>query len=164
VAVGAGTARALHRNGVRQVVFPDRDQTSEGLLGLPLWQQTRGTVGLVSAPGGRDLIEPALRARGLQVRRADVYRREPLPARPATLARLRRLTRVIVVITSAEALDSVVAALGRPPPGWKAVVSSARLQQIACAAGFAGVLRAAGPGGDALIECLRDHAKAERFR
>lgn len=164
VAVGAGTAGALRRIGVRQVVYPDRQQTSEGLLGLPLWQQARGAVGLVSAPGGRDLIEPALRARGLRVRRADVYHREPVAPRPAALARLRRLARAIVVISSAEAWDTVATALGRPPPGWMAVVSSARLEQIARSAGFGEVLRAAGPGADALIDCLLDHAKAERFR
>lgn len=164
VAVGAGTARALRRLGVRQVVYPDQRQTSEGLLDLPVWQEAQGMVGLVSAPGGRDLIEPALGARGLSVQRADVYRREPVPPKPAALARLRRLSRAFVVITSAEAWDSLAAAIGPIPAGWTALVSSARLQRLAHSAGFSVVLCAAGPGVDALLDRLLDHAKAERFR
>ncbi|MFX9532994.1 uroporphyrinogen-III synthase, partial [Acinetobacter baumannii] len=77
------------RAGLEPVAVPER-MDSEGLLALPELRDVRGiAVGLVTAPGGRDAIAPALRARGAQVRRADVYRRLPLPPSPRTLARLR---------------------------------------------------------------------------
>src|SRR5688572_24109224 len=63
-AVGAGTAAALRRAGIADVQSPAR-MDSEGLLALPALQDVRGRdVGLVTAPGGRGEITPALRARG----------------------------------------------------------------------------------------------------
>ena len=91
-AVGAGTAAALRRAGVHEVQAPTR-MDSEGLLALPALQDVAGRdVGLVTAPGGRGEITPALLARGARVLRADVYAREPVPLsaqRAATAARRR---------------------------------------------------------------------------
>src|SRR5690606_35454972 len=64
VAVGPGTARGLARAGVRDVQVPARSD-SEGLLALPTLRRVAGTsVGLVTAPGGRGLLQPTLEARG----------------------------------------------------------------------------------------------------
>ena len=63
-AVGAGTAAALRRAGIGDVQSPAR-MDSEGLLALPVLQEVHGRdVGLVTAPGGRGEIAPALAARG----------------------------------------------------------------------------------------------------
>src|SRR5689334_16436748 len=78
-AVGSGTAAALTRSGVAEVQAPSR-MDSEGLLALPALQDVAGTsIGLVTAPGGRGEISPALQARGATVIRADVYSRDVVP-------------------------------------------------------------------------------------
>jgi uroporphyrinogen-III synthase len=141
-AVGDGTARALARQGVAATIPRDRSD-SEGLLALPELKRVRGRrIALVGAPGGRDLIAPALRRRGAKVEAIHVYRRVP-----------PRLTRrhfdalaaardpMILLVSSGEALTNLVALL--PPPALVRlraqilVVSSARLVALARAPAFA---------------------------
>ena len=94
--VGAGTAAALHRAGVRDAQSPAR-MDSEGVLALAPLQDVDGIdVGLVTAPGGRDAIAPALRARGARVLRADVYDRVPWPPSSRALAALHEIGRAHV--------------------------------------------------------------------
>src|SRR5690606_3210293 len=82
LAVGAGTAAALRRAGVAGVAAPAR-MDSEGLLALPALGAVRGrSIGLVTAPGGRNLIAPTLARRGARIVRAEVYARVAVaPAR-----------------------------------------------------------------------------------
>jgi uroporphyrinogen-III synthase len=146
-AVGDGTARALARHGIASVVPHDRSD-SEGLLALAELRKVRGhRIALVGAPGGRDLIAPALRRRGARVEALHVYRREP-----------PRLTRrhfdaieaagdpLITLVSSGEALGHLVALL--PPPllarlrSQVLVVSSARLAGAARESDFAEVVLA----------------------
>ena len=87
-AVGAGTRRGLQRTG-SDAVAPAR-MDSEGVLDLPsiTGLAAGDRVGIVTAPGGRGAIAQALRARGIEVVRADVYARVPMPFRADALARL----------------------------------------------------------------------------
>ncbi len=150
MAVGAGTARALQRHGVAPVHRPAR-MDSEGLLALPaLAACLPGEVGLVTAPGGRGVLTPALEARGARVVRADVYRRVALALRPATLRRLaEHHASSVLALSSGEALLTVLPQL--PPPlarAWRArpvVAASERLAALALAQGFVDVHRSAGP-------------------
>jgi uroporphyrinogen-III synthase len=140
-AIGAGTARALARHDVRAVIPARAD--SEGLLALPELARLRGRrCVIVGAPGGRNAIAPALRRRGARVESVYVYRRVPA-----------RLTRrhfdalaaapdpLLTLVSSAEALTNIVAALPAPlADRLKActlVVSSERLAGIARGMGFA---------------------------
>ena len=143
-AVGAGTAAALHRAGVTGVDAPSR-MDSEGLLALPALQRLEGrSVGLVTAPGGRGVIAPALAARGARVRRADVYERIPVAPAPGALARLRALDGdLYLALSSGEALQLVLQSL---PPELLArlrqacvLAASERLAALARSAGFADV-------------------------
>ena len=143
-AIGEGTARALARHGIAATI-PRERADSEGLLALPELRSVRGRrIALVGAPGGRDLIAPALRRRGAKVDAIHVYRRAP-----------PRLTRrhfdalalapdpVITLVSSGEALANLVALL--PAPGLAKiraqalVVSSARLAALAREHAFAEV-------------------------
>ena len=141
LAVGAGTAAALERAGVADVVSPSR-MDSEGLLALPPLRQLQGrSVGMVTAPGGRGLIAPALAARGARVRRADVYERVPVTPSPRALARLRALDAPLyLALSSAEALqrllDVVPAALLARLRAAQVLAASERLADLARAAGF----------------------------
>lgn len=148
LAVGAGTARALQHAGVDTVLSPTRMQ-AEGLLDLPALTAVAGLdVGLVTAPGGRGLIEAVLRDRGARVVRADVYRRERVDIRRSRFAALQRLaTPCVLLVTSGEALaaflDQVPAALALRLAAGPVVVSSERLEVLVREAGFARVSRAA---------------------
>lgn len=149
-AVGAGTAAALARAGVHAVAHPQR-MDSEGLLDLPGLQALRGSrLGLVTAPGGRGLLQPALQARGAQVVRADVYAREPLPPPPRAVAALRATHGPLVLaISSGEALTQVLAQLPADAAATlraaRAVAASARLAALAREHGLREVVVAAGP-------------------
>jgi len=142
-AVGAGTAAALRRAGIADVSTPAR-MDSEGLLALPGLQALDGTtLGLVTAPGGRGEITPALQQRGARVLRADVYERVAIAPSPRALAALRALDAPAwLALSSAAALDTLLAAL--PVDAIAAlhrarvVAASARLAQLARGHGFAG--------------------------
>ena len=142
-AVGAGTAAALRRAGIDAVVSPSR-MDSEGLLALAELQSPRGrSVGLIAAPGGRDLIAPTLRKRGARVLRADVYRRVEAALSHVSVSRLRALrSRPWVAASSGEALALVLsrlpAELADKLRMADVAAASERLAQAAREAGFRG--------------------------
>lgn len=143
LAVGSGTRRALHRLGVAADA-PGR-MDSEGLLAMPqLAAVASRRIGLVAGAGGRDRLAPALRLRGAVVLRADVYARVPLPLPPKRLDALAAVLadprQVLLPVSSGEALQHVL--VGLPAPLRKpfariaVVAASARLADVARAAGF----------------------------
>jgi uroporphyrinogen-III synthase len=164
VAVGSGTARALHRAGVVSVQSPAR-MDSEGLLGLPALQTLDGTtVGLVTAPQGRDVLATELRARGAELLRADVYTRVPVMLSSRALHRLRALDAAAsLTLSSGAALQQllanapadVVSRLQAMP----VVAASQRLVQVAHDAGFADATAAEGPMPRQILAAM-----ARRFR
>lgn len=158
LAVGAGGAQALRRAGVATVQAPRR-MDSEGVLALAALA-TPGSVGLVTAPGGRGVIAPALAARGGTVVRADVYQRQPLPPSPRALAALLALQPpACVAVSSGEALELVldswpaqaVAALRR----CSVVAASERLASLARGRGFTRSASADSPRPAALAALAR---------
>ncbi|WP_246455068.1 uroporphyrinogen-III synthase [Thermomonas brevis] len=162
LAVGAGTRRALARAGI-DAISPTR-MDSEGLLGLPQLEYVLGKrIGLVTAPGGRGVLAPALAARGATVLRANVYARTAvaLPARQreALDAALQRPARVLLALSSGEALDALLAQAAAPGLRKAAVVAaSERLAEMARAAGFRRIAIAASARPAALL-----HAAADAF-
>lgn len=158
-AMGHGTAAALHRHGIDEVVVPSMRSDSEGLLAHPALAATsiRGRhVALVGAPGGRGLLERTLRARGAHVSHVNVYRRRAARLDRRHHDRLRALRgRCCVLLSSAEALANLQQAL--PAPLWQrltrclAVASSARLRDAARAAGFRRVVVANSAAADDLL-------------
>jgi uroporphyrinogen-III synthase len=169
-ALGEGTAAALRRAGIARVSVPERGATSEQLLALPELQSVRGqTVGLLTAPGGRDLIASALTARGANVLRAEVYARSPLPIAPGRRQALAALPRrTALLVSSGEALTTLWQALDarerealcRRP----AVASSERLRTQLQTLGFVRVARAENARPAALLDALAAQVSAGRFR
>ncbi|AIC13006.1 uroporphyrinogen-III synthase [Xylella fastidiosa Mul-MD] len=146
--VGASTARVLQHCGITRVLHPTQ-MNSEGLLTL-LAQQPPTEVGLITAPGGRDLLQQKLLENGIRLHRADVYERQPLRLRTATLDTLQRnATRSLLALSSAEALalllpqwpDNLRRILYQRP----VIATSKRLEDLACARGFISVYRTTGP-------------------
>lgn len=147
-AVGEGTAGALRRAGIAQVLAPTR-MDSEGLLALPGLDGVEGRdVGLVTAPGGRGRLALELQRRGARILRADVYARIPVRPSSTAVARLRSLRGGLwLALSSGEALQLLLHAL--PPPALRALrrarvaAGSERLAAIAREAGFGRITVAA---------------------
>lgn len=162
-AVGSATAYALRRAGIVDVVIPDR-MDSEGLLSLPALQHVKGcSIGLLTAPGGRDLIATVLRERGAEVRRADVYQRVTQPLSTASIRRLRAYAGPLLLpVSSGEALLGVLA--GAPADiaarlrNAGVLVASVRLAALAREAGCVHVHVAAGPRPAQLLAAAFGHA------
>ncbi len=169
-ALGSGSAAALRRAGIAAVQTPEHGSDSEALLALPALQSLRGEqVGLITAPGGRGLIERQLLARGAQVRKAEVYRREALEIAPARLQALAELgPESALLMTSAEAFAPLWQAL--TPAARKrlqarpCVVASERLQAQARALGFRKLVRAGDASPASLLSALAGYVKSARFR
>ncbi|MGO1071029.1 uroporphyrinogen-III synthase [Lysobacter sp. CA199] len=156
LAVGAATAAALREFGIADALWPER-MDSEGLLALPQLQHIDGaTIGLLTAPGGRGVLAPALQARGARVLRADIYAREPATLSRTEVARLVALDApAVLALSSGEALQRVFAQL--PPQaierlrGVRVSAASPRLAALARTFGFADVGLADGPGAAQLL-------------
>lgn len=148
VAIGRGTARALQRHGISAQV-PNARQDSEGVLALPPLQQARGRrVAVITAPGGRGLLQQQLVAQGATLREVHVYQRTAsrLNRRHAE-AVLQLPAGACVLLSSAEAIGNLKQQL--PHQAWErlcqatAVVSSERIGAAARAAGFTHLYEAA---------------------
>ena len=164
IAVGSGTAAALRTAGIDNVDCPAR-MDSEGLLELPALQDLKGVqIGLVTAPEGREILSAALRERGAEILRADVYARLPAPLPVRTLRKLSKLEApAVLALSSGAALQALLerapADVLRGLRSQPVVAASARLQQFARDAGFAEVELAEGPLPTQLIAAM-----ARRFR
>lgn len=168
-AVGAGTAAALRRAGVDEVAAPAR-MDSEGLLALPGLRGVRGgDIGMLTAPGGRGRIAPALRRRGARVLRADVYERVPVAPSPRAVAALLEFDAPAwLLLSSGEALghlldalsEDAVAALRRA----RVVAASERLARLAGDQGFRRIVTAASARPRDLLDAAARAASASRKR
>lgn len=159
-AVGSGTAAALRRAGIDEVQAPTR-MDSEGLLALPGLQDLQGqALALLTAPGGRGLLQPALAARGARVKRVDLYRRTATT--PAAMAVRRLLAcpadRMWLALSSAEALDSVLQRLPASAAAHlrsaRVAAASTRLAEHARSQGFGSVVLATGPRPAQLLAAM----------
>lgn len=113
-AVGPGTANALRRLGVSQVVVPAQRFDSEGLLAEAFFAEAQchgQAFALIRGEGGRDFMAQTLRARGARVDEAAVYRRclhpEVLPRLAEWLA-ADQSTQDTLLISSSESLLRVM--------------------------------------------------------
>jgi len=169
IAIGSGTARALRRAGVAEVLLPARAMRSEDVLALEALSPPPRRVGLVTAPGGRGLLPAALAARGASVLRADVYRREAARLSSRARAGLQRLRPpAAVLLSSGEALANV---LDQLEPGERAqllaacvVAASSRLADEARRGGFVSVIEAGSTLPRQQLAALARHAKPGGFR
>jgi len=113
-AVGAATARALHAEGIPDVLAPADRFDSEALLDLLPAEAVRGqTILLFHGEGGRERLAEGLAARGAHVVHAVCYRRQrPASPDPEPLAQLARGNIDIIVATSGEALENLTVMVG----------------------------------------------------
>lgn len=169
-AVGAGSARALARRGVPGARHPAR-MDAEGLLALPGLDAAAFArdprVGVLGAPGGREVLLPALRARGAEPRMAEVYARAAPRRRPGDAAAVLALdpARSLLALSSAEALghvlDGLPAAAADALRALPVLAASPRLADVARARGCARVAAVAASARPAdLLAAAVAHATA----
>lgn len=157
LAPGAGSVRALQRRGVVEAACPAHRQDSEGLLALPLLDRVRRRrVAVIGAPGGRDLLQRELHARGARLQLVEVYQRSAPRLDRRHFARLECASGPLIsLFSSADALTHLHAQLPKALfahlGASECVVSSGRLAEIAHTLGFARVHVAASPAPAALL-------------
>ena len=157
-AVGAGTAQALGRLGIGAIA-PTQQHNSDALLAVAALATVRGrSIVIIDAPGGRDLLAPALRDRGARVERIHVYQRLPPRLGARHFEKLERAERPwLSLVSSGFALSQLLAVLpGELVARWRRealIVSSPRLAEQAQDAGFADIHVAASALSDDLLDC-----------
>jgi uroporphyrinogen-III synthase len=160
-AIGEGTAEALQAAGLREVVYPLDEWTSEGLLKLADFQQITGQqVALVKGLGGREILAETLTARGAKITQLITYQRSlPIYNDISEYLDLLRQKKIdIIVCTSGESLHNLIKIIGVANQALLfnvlLVVVSSRLVEIAKNAGFKHIFLAANAGHKAIIDTL----------
>ncbi|MDX1379647.1 MAG: uroporphyrinogen-III synthase, partial [Xanthomonadales bacterium] len=124
-----------------------------------------GAVLLVTAPGGRGLLEKTLSELGWEVRRADVYERVPAIYPEQRVDAIRQAGALWTVWTSVEAIQLLRGVL--PRDAWERVragrwfVVSERLAEAARRIGVSQVSLLRGPGNQPIQEGLLEAARVE---
>ncbi len=115
-AVGPGSAQALHRHGVTEVIVPADRFDSEGLLARPELAAVAGRrIVVFRGAGGRELLGDTLRSRGATVDYVECYRRVRSEVDPAPLVRAWDRGEVdAVTVSSSEGLHNLFELLGEP--------------------------------------------------
>jgi uroporphyrinogen-III synthase len=159
-AIGQATTAALAAAGIRIDLVPSERFNSEALLSMPEMRNLdRQKIVIVRGEGGREVLRDALRARGAEVRYAEVYRRAlPTADTSALLSCWRRGGIGIVTVTSGEALENLARLLGengidllRTTP---LIIISPRLEQQAHRLGCRRVIVARAPTDEAVLEAV----------
>ena len=156
MAVGAGTAQSMSKQGLRVDAFPESGASSETLLTLAELKHISGfKVLIVRGKGGRELLADSLMARGAKVDYLEVYQRK-LPSLPEQSIMVA-LEADCMVVTSIAGLDNLCKLLA--PNGDRLIakpllVISERIRQHAIVLGFKQVMVVAGASDDMVMQQL----------
>jgi uroporphyrinogen-III synthase len=163
-AIGKGSKKELEDRGIKQVVAPEKQFDSEGLLALPQFQDMHGKrVIIFRGEGGREFLGDTLISRGATLEYAECYRRaRPVMDTAPLLHRWARGEIHAVTATSGESLHNLFDLLGKPGQQWLKTtplfVSHERIAQTAQGMGLTLTIATA-PGDEGLITGLIKWAK-----
>lgn len=157
-AVGEGTASVLEKSGVREISTPDAGSNSESLLAMTTLQNLKNQrIGLITAPGGRGLIEPELVKRGARVQVAHTYQRKVIAVSAEQLEAIGKLQPPFVVLCSSHEVflsfwqqNTPVLQAKLRQGFW--VLSSPRLQALLQEVGILNATVGPSPRPDAMLE------------
>ena len=167
-AIGAATAQALERSGIRVAAQPQRGADSERLLALPVFAAPTGLrILIVRGAGGRDLLRSELARRGAVVEVVEPYRRVPETPTPAAIAELTAALAsgtAVIAVSSVDVLRSLVQML---PPALEDTLRAAMLvvpgPRVAAAArelGWQGALTESATAEDAaMVRAIVEQAR-----
>ena len=127
LAIGQKTADSLLHAGARSVQTPEH-ATAESLLQLPILQSIAGkTLGLITAPDGRGLLEQELSARGAKLQLAHVYSRQAVRLNARQLQKIDALNaHSAFLVTSQQAFQQFW--------GQLSVIQQAKIKSLVCVA------------------------------
>lgn len=153
--VGQGSAKALLKHGIQQVIVPAERFDSEGLLALPELQNMAGKrVMILRGDSGRELLGDTLKARGATVEYVSCYLRRKHPVDGAALLAAKPDA---ITVTSSEALAHLWASLqetARPTlAAMPLFVPHARIAELARQQGWTNTI-VTESGDDGLIASL----------
>lgn len=114
-AIGPGTAQALGKHGLDDVIVAPEGHDSEALVAHPALQQVAGRrVALIRGIGGRQLLAEHLRGSGARLQVVECYRRlPPEGSLDDKLATWKGARGMAWSATSAEILDNLFALSGQ---------------------------------------------------
>lgn len=159
-ALGEGTASVLRKMGVGNISMPDDGSHSENLLAIPALQDLhQKSVGLITAPGGRGIIEPTLIKRGAQVHVAHTYQRKVVPVAARRLQAIGNLHKPFAVLCSSHEVFRTLWQQITPELREKLrqgfwVLSSTRLQDLLLEDGILNSTVSPSPQPEAMLEHL----------
>ncbi len=142
MAVGSGTATLLNQFNIQDVIHPQENFGSEGLLALPQLQQIKNKkILIIKGEDGRELLSETLINRGAITEELTTYKRV-MPIIDATklLVSWQTSSIALIICTSESSLQNLINLLGTAAQPWLfqqlLLVSSPRLAQIASSLGF----------------------------
>lgn len=163
-AIGKGSRKELENCGIANIIAPEKQFDSEGLLALPQFQDMRGKrVVIFRGEGGREMLGDTLIARGAELEYAECYRRcKPAIDTAPLLHRWARGEVHAVTATSGESLHNLFDLLGKLGQQWlkktPLFVPHERIAQIARGMGLEQVIVTLA-GDEGLITGLNEWAK-----
>lgn len=162
-AVGKGSAAALKRYGIDNVLVPEENFDSEALLEQRELQDMAGKhVVIFRGNGGRQLLGDTLRQRGATVEYAECYiRKKPEIDTAPLLAAWSQGQLHAVIITSSEGLHNlfdIIGELGQQLLKKTPVFTiHERIAQAAKELGVEKVIRASAAGDAGLLESIQEY-------
>lgn len=142
MAVGSGTATALHEQHIYQVHHPDQNYGSEGLLVMPILQNVRDKkIAIIKGIGGRELLTNTLLDRGAHIEEIATYQRSlPVYENKFFVSEWQKTGIDIIICTSEQSLANLLTLIGPEAKTWLLqqllLVSSTRLLELAAYYGF----------------------------
>ena len=161
VAIGPGTARALGRHGIAEVLVPEQQYDSDAVAALPELGDPAGqAVAIVCGIGGRRSLGSELAARGAAVEHIECYRRVRPQASPADLIAVwERDGIAAALLTSSEGVRNLWDILGETGRRlWRDTPTFVPHERIRSAGAGLGLRRivVTGPGDDAMLAALTE--------
>jgi uroporphyrinogen-III synthase len=162
-AIGQATAAKCREYGLNVQFCPDKSD-SEGLLALPRFQTIEGKkILIVRGRGGREHLAEQLRQRGATVDYAEVYQRK----QPDVRLTPELADADVILITSADALDTLVTLAQRDQQDWvygkQLLLIHARIASRVQASGFTLKPLVASMSSDSgMIEAIQAWARSQR--
>ncbi len=166
-AIGKGSKKELEHCGIMQVIAPEKQFDSEGLLSLPQFQDMHGKrVIIFRGEGGREFLGESLISRGAAIEYAECYRRSrPVIDIAPLLHRWARGEIHAVTVTSGESLRNLFDLLGKLGQQWLKTtplfVSHERIAQTARGMGLPLTI-VTPPGDEGLMTGLIEWARRSK--
>jgi uroporphyrinogen-III synthase len=163
-AIGKGSKKELEHCGITNIIAPEKQFDSEGLLALPQFQDMHGKrVVIFRGEGGREMLGDTLISRGAILEYAECYRRcKPSIDTAPLLHRWARGEVHAITATSGESLHNLFDLLGKLGQQWlkktPLFVPHERIAQIARGMGLAQIIVTAA-GDEGLVTGLSEWAK-----